>query len=123
MSISRVSGRRRMRTKALQKGIDQGLQITSFKTIVAEPESYYEALHEDDYVLQEKMMDPIAFKANGDPDNMYYHQAIRAPDKEDFMKAIVKEINDHINGNHWALIPREEVPKGEKILDSVWAMK
>ena len=69
------------------------------------------------------MTNPISFKASSDPDNMYYHQAIKAPDKEEFMQAIVKEINDHIEGNHWALIPKEEVPKGEKILDSVWAMR
>ena len=122
-STSRVSGRTRVRTQALQDGIDQGLGITSFKSIIEEPEEYYEALHEDDYILQDEMKDPIAFKASSDPDNMYYHQAIKAPDKDEFLRAIIKEINDHTEGNHWALIPKEQVPKGEKILDSVWAMK
>ena len=122
-SISRVSGRVRRRTQALQDGIDQGLRITSFKSTVEDVDDYYHALHEDDFELQDKMRDPIAFKANSDPDTMYYHQAIRAPDRKEFLKAIIKEINDHIDGNHWALIPKEEVPEGEKILDSVWAMK
>ena len=80
-------------------------------------------MHEDDYALQGKMCDPIAFKATEYPDNMYYHQALRAPDKDEFLKAIIKEVNDHIDGNHWELVPVSEVPKGTKVLDSVWAMK
>jgi hypothetical protein len=86
--------------------------------------SYYEVLHEDDYKLQDEMSDPIAFLARtSDPDTMYFHQAIRQPDREEFIKAIIKEINDHIKHKHWVLVPREQVPKGMKILDSVWAMK
>jgi hypothetical protein len=88
-----------------------------------EEDRYYEVLHHEDYKLQHDMIDPIAFKASSDPDTMYYHEAIRAPDSEAFKQAIVKEINDHIEGNHWELIPSTEVPKGERILDSVWAMK
>ena len=88
-----------------------------------EDERYYEVLHQEDYQLQQDMIDPIAFKASSDPDTMYYHEAIRAPDSEAFKQAIVKEINDHIEGNHWKLIPSTAVPKGERILDSVWAMK
>jgi hypothetical protein len=70
------------------------------------------------------MADPIAFLSHhSDPDTMYFHEAIRQPDREDFIKAIIKEINDHINRKHWILVLREKVPKGTKILDSVWAMK
>ena len=70
------------------------------------------------------MCDPIAFKASSDPDMMYYHQALSAPDWQHFLMAIVKEVNDHITNNHWDLIPREEVPEqGTKILDSIWVMK
>lgn len=122
-SVSRRSGRIRRRTQALQDGIDQGLGIVSFKGVTESTDHYYEVLHEDDYKLQDEMCDPIAFKATGDPDNMYYHQALKAPDKDEFLKAIIKEVNDHIDGNHWELVPASEVPKGTKILDSVWAMK
>jgi hypothetical protein len=86
--------------------------------------SYYEVLHEDDYKLQDEMTDPIAFLSHhSDPDTMYFHEAMRQPDREDFIKAVIKEINDHIDRRHWILVPREKVPKGTKILDSVWAMK
>jgi hypothetical protein len=70
------------------------------------------------------MSNPIAFLSrHSDPDTMYFHEAIRQPDREEFIKAIIKEINDHIRRKHWILIPREQVPKGTKILSSVWAMK
>jgi len=69
------------------------------------------------------MADPIRFKANSDPDTMYYHQAMRAPDKEQFLAVIVKEINDHITNNYWQLVPKSEVPAGTKVLDLVWSMK
>jgi hypothetical protein len=86
-------------------------------------ESYYDALHEDDYRIQDDMRDPVAFMSATDDDAMYYHQAMKAPYKKNFVEAIVKEVNDHITLNHWVLIPRSQVPKGIKVLDSVWSMK
>jgi hypothetical protein len=86
-------------------------------------ESYYDALHEDDYHIQDYMRDPVAFMSATDEDTMYYDQAMRAPDKKNFVEAIVKEVNDHITSNHWVFIPRSQVPKGIKVLDSVWSMK
>jgi hypothetical protein len=46
--------------------------------------SYYEVLHEDDYKLQDNnMLDPISFLSHhSDPDTMYFHEAIRQPDRE-----------------------------------------
>ena len=88
-----------------------------------EDDPYYDALHEEDYKLQDNMIDPIAFKASGDPDTMYYQQAISQPDRLEFIKAIVKEVNDHTENGHWKLIPTSEVPKGTKVIDSVWSMK
>eukprot|EP00957_Ditylum_brightwellii_P013342 1007879-Ditylum_brightwellii.AAC.1 len=70
-----------------------------------------------------EMNDLIAFAAKHDPDTMYFHQAIKQPDDPQFVEAIVKEINGHTERGHWQLIPIEEVPKGTKILDALWAMK
>ena len=42
----------------------------------------YEALHEDDYLLQDKMADPIAFSATTSKDTLYYHMAMKDDDKE-----------------------------------------
>jgi hypothetical protein len=86
-------------------------------------ERYYDAMHEDEYRIQDEMTDPIAFLAKADEDTMYFHQAMKAPDKEEFAKAIVKEMNDHIVAKNWELVPREDVPEGVRVLYSVWAMK
>jgi hypothetical protein len=39
------------------------------------------------------------------------------------MEAVVKEVNGHITSKHWILITISQVPKGVKVLDSVWSMK
>lgn len=69
------------------------------------------------------MENPIVYKASTNPDIMYYHQAMKAPDREQFVEAIADELNAHIEGNHWEMVPVEDVPEGTIILDSVWAMR
>ena len=85
--------------------------------------SYYESMHEDDYKIQDEMDDPIAFIGKTDKDTMYFNQAMKQPDREQFVNAVIKEINDHTERKHWELIPKEDVPEGNDILPSVWAMK
>jgi hypothetical protein len=48
---------------------------------------------------------------------------MKAPDRNQFKKAIVKEVNDPIENKHWELIPHKTVPKGIKVLPLVWSMK
>ena len=43
-------------------------------------------------------------------------------DSADFVKAVVKEINGHVENKNWELIPVEDVPADEEVLPSVWAM-
>jgi hypothetical protein len=52
------------------------------------------------------MTDPIAFLAKIDEDTMYFHQEMKAPDRDEFVKAVVKEMNDHIVSKNWELVPR-----------------
>lgn len=85
--------------------------------------SYFEAMHEEEYRLQDEMADPIAFLAKTGQDTMYFDEAMRQPDRKQFIKAVIKEVNDHIKGKHWQLIPRHEVPKDTPVLPAVWSMK
>ncbi len=55
-------------------------------------------------------------------DIMYLHQALRQPDAREFVKAVIKKVNGHIDNNHWKLIPRTEVPEDTEVVPSVWAM-
>ena len=54
---------------------------------------------------------------------MYYHEALRAPDRTQFLEAMKKEVSDHEARNHWELTPKSEVPDGTTILPAVWSMK
>ena len=61
--------------------------------------------------------------ASKDPDTMYYHEAMREPDREQFKEAMKKEVEAHTKNQVWELIKKSTVPKGHKIMPSVWAMK
>ena len=79
-------------------------------------------MHEDDYKLQNELEDPIAFLDSAAKDILYYHQDMKAPDRDEFKRDIHKEFNDHTTHRHWELLPINQVPEGEKVMDSVWAM-
>ncbi len=45
------------------------------------------------------------------------------PDKQQFVEAVIKEVNDHVTTNeHWALVKRNGVPEDAQIVPSVWSM-
>jgi hypothetical protein len=91
-----------------------------------------EALHQS-FVAYESLVvpqdesapeDPIAaFSTSADPDTMYYHEAMKEPDKAQFLEAMVKEVRDHTEAKNWEVIPKSRVPEGHRISPGVWAMK
>ena len=115
--------RRSARTRRLTEKARLSKEQETFNWRGAYSATFYEAMHQDDYREQDAMSDPIAYLAKSDPDTMYFDQAIRQPDRKEFINSIVREVNSHCDKKHWQLIPREQVPEGEPILDSVWSMK
>ena len=99
----------------LRESISQGL--LSFTSTVQDIDG------ETEYALQEEMSNPIAYAASADKDTMYMHQAMRQPDKKQFIQAMVDEVTAHTKNGHWKIIPRSQVPEGTKVLPSVWSMK
>ncbi len=65
----------------------------------------------------------LVYAASADPDTMYYHEAMREPDRAEFIKAMEKEVKSHTENRVWELVPRSSVPPGIKILPAVWAMR
>jgi hypothetical protein len=47
---------------------------------------------------------------------MYLKEAMRQPDREKFIEAMKKEINDHTDNKHWRIVHRSTIPKGTPIL-------
>ena len=64
-----------------------------------------------------------AFAASTDPDILYLHEAMKEPDKPKFLEAMIKEISTQSQNGNWIIILRSEVPDGEMVLPSVWAMR
>ncbi len=83
----------------------------------------YDRLHNSHLDLQDCMRHPIAFLAEMIGDVMYLHQALRQPDSREFVEAVIKKVNGHVDNDHWKLIPRTEVPEGTEVVRSVWAMQ
>ena len=74
------------------------------------------------YDLQMEMAELVIFTASSNPDILYLHEAMRAPNCQQFLCAMEQEIKGHEDGKHWVLIPKTQVPKGMKVLDAVWSM-
>ena len=68
------------------------------------------------------MGNPVAFHAEMMGDIMYLHQALQQDDASEFVKAVVQEINGHVENEHWALVKRDSVPEDAQIVPSVWSL-
>jgi hypothetical protein len=51
------------------------------------------------------------------------HKAMKEPDKNEFLKAMQKEVTDQANNGNFTIIHKSKVPKGAMILPTVWQMK
>ena len=71
----------------------------------------------------DSQVDAIAFAASKDPDTMYLHQAMKEPDWDHFIKAMVEELEAQLKEKNFLLILRSKVPKGTTVLPAVWQMK
>ena len=61
----------------------------------------------------------LVFKANSDPDTMYMHEALKEPDRAQFIKAMIKEVSDQRGNGNFLIISKSEVPKDGKVLPAV----
>jgi hypothetical protein len=65
----------------------------------------------------------LAMTASNDPDTLRYHEAMKAEDKEEFIKAMNDEVQGQINNHVYSPVLRSSVPKHIKVLPAVWAMR
>ncbi len=54
---------------------------------------------------------------------MYFHQALQQPNTNEFVKAVVKEVNGHVDNHNWEVVRRSDVPPDVEVVPSVWAMR
>ena len=65
----------------------------------------------------------LAMKAASDPDTMYFHEAMKLPDRKKVIEAMQKEIEGNYANNHFELVHRSKIPKDCTILPSVWQLR
>ena len=61
-----------------------------------------------------------------DNDTMYLREAMQQPDKDEFLKAMIKEIDDHTKRGHWRLTSVEEMRRRNykfKPIMAIWSFK
>jgi hypothetical protein len=114
---------KKMADSANQQGFfgDKGMHyMANYSTIKDTPEDLF---HDQHLELQEQMHHPIVFHAEMMGNIMYFQQALNQPDAEQFVHAVVKEVNGHVENNHWALVTCNTVPDDAQIVPSVWSMQ
>ncbi len=52
-----------------------------------------------------------------------YKQAMHEKDYHEFVKAMIKEVDDHENQNHWTIMRRCDMPMDTKTIMSIWSFK
>jgi Reverse transcriptase (RNA-dependent DNA polymerase) len=109
--------------------VDEGIeakdpQVTRSGRISRYPRRY------DDYVAFVSETEQIneinrtmSLAASSDPDILYLHEALAADDKIEFIKAMQKEVESHVNNKNWEIVQRSQIPPDRKVLPAVWAMR
>jgi hypothetical protein len=52
-----------------------------------------------------------------------YKEALQQPDKIEFIKAMINEVDDHKTRKHWTLMKRYDLPNGTKTIMAIWSFK
>ena len=65
----------------------------------------------------------MAYAASSNPDVMYLHEAMKQPDKKQFVEAMLKEVQGQLNGGHYVIVHKSQVPEGAQVFPSVWALR
>jgi hypothetical protein len=82
-------------------------------------DTYEDLFHNAHLQLQERMRNPITFHAKMMGDIMYLQQALKQPNAKEFVQAVIKEVNGHMDSNNWTLQKQSNVPEDVQIVPSV----
>jgi 4-hydroxy-3-methylbut-2-enyl diphosphate reductase IspH len=94
-------GRVRTLSRRMAESIAQGLDHVAHESTMGE--TVEDLFHDSHLELQERMRNPIAFHAEMMGDIMYLQQALRQSDVKEFVQAVIKEVNGHVDSNNWTL--------------------
>ena len=66
---------------------------------------------------------PLSFATSkGDNETYYFHQAMQQDDREDYVDAMIKEIDDHTNNLYLKVVKRSMIGDA-KTIKALWSFK
>ncbi len=108
-------------SRRMAESVAQGMHHMAHQSTLSETDE--DLFHNAHLDLQERMRNPIAFHAEMMGDILYFQQVLRQPDAKEFVQAVIKEVNRHVDCNNWTLKIRSKVPEDVQIVPSVWSMQ
>ena len=72
------------------------------------------------YMIQKLVENPFVFAALDSPNILYWDQAMKAHDRDKFIKVVGVELDGHKKMGNYEPIPLIQVSKGTKSIDMVW---
>ncbi len=86
-------------------------------------ETNEDLFHDAHLEIQERMQNPIAIHTEMVGDIVYLQQALRQLDAKEFIQAVIKEVNSHMDCKNLFLKKRSKVSEDVQIVPSVWSMQ
>ena len=105
----------------MAESVAQGLHHMAHQSIIGKTNE--DLFHDAHIELQERMQNPIVFHAEMMGNIMYLQQALRHHYAKEFVQAVVKEVNWHMDCKNWSLKKKSKVPKDVQIIHSVSLMR
>ena len=68
-------------------GLRRSVRLNAESSLIHDDyDKYYDAMHQEDYSIQDQMSNPISYAASTNKDTMYWHEAMKQPDAEEFKR-------------------------------------
>ena len=122
--INTRSGRVVRNTPRYDQSVDQRNQgLVAWEIMIDQDDREDVPTAASQYAIQKAQDNPMAFAAIGNPDILYWDQAMKAPDRDKFIEAVGAELEGHERMGNFEPIPLDQVPTGTKLIDMVWSMR
>jgi hypothetical protein len=93
---------------------NQGMHYLASQATTSDTDE--DLFHDAHLQLQECMRNPIGFHAEMMGDIMYLQQALKQPNAKEFVQAVIKKVNGHVDSNNWRLQKQSNVPEDVQIV-------
>ncbi len=97
----------------MAESVAQGMHHMAHQSTIDETKE--DLFHDAHLELQERMRNPIVFHAEMMGHILYLQQALRQHDAKEFVQAVVKEVNGHVDCKNWSVKKRRKSLKMSRL--------